>query len=301
MIDGSEQQGVGEPLPDPARAARSGQGEEIAPGRRQRADHQFVAELRAGLTRAAATGLLASPVTHTRFLEMIVATAAQVIAARAAALFLLDPETQELVFEVALGQKAAEVKKFRLPLGHGIAGLVAVTGQPLIVSDAQNDPRQAAEIAQAVGYAPRSILCVPLPLFYNDQIVGVLELLDKEGAPAFGPADLEILGLFANQAAVAIEQSRTHRNLTVLLGEVLVALADLPPEQQARLQAGVAAFVAHTEEDPAYRQALELARLVQEISAQGEQEYTACLGILRSFAGYLRSRPVGMGAWEGWS
>ena len=301
MIDGSEQHGVGKTRPDPARAAVDGQAGAIGPVQRRLADQQFVAELRAGLTLAAATGLLASPVSHTRFLEMIVATAAQVIAARAASLFLLDPATQELVFEVALGQKAAEVKKFRLPLGHGIAGLVAVTGQPLIVSDAQNDPRQAAEIAQAVGYAPRSILCVPLPLFYNDQIVGVLELLDKEGAPSFGPADLEILGLFANQAAVAIEQSRTHRNLTVLLGEVLTALADLPPEQHARLQAGVAAFVAHTEEEPAYRQALELARLVQEISAQGEQEHTACLGILRSFATYLRSRPVGVGAWEGWS
>jgi GAF domain-containing protein len=300
MIDG-EQQGTGETLPDPARAAPDGPAEEIAQVRRQRADQQFVTELRAGLTLAAATGRLASPVTHTRFLEMIVATAAQVIAARAASLFLLDPATQELVFEVALGQKAEEVKKFRLPLGHGIAGLVAVTGQPLIVSDAQNDPRQAAEIAQAVGYAPRSILCVPLPLFYNDQIVGVLELLDKEGAPSFGPADLEILGLFANQAAVAIEQSRTHRNLTALLSEILAALTDLPPEQQARLQAGAAAFVAHTEEDPAHRQALELARLVQEISGQGEQEYHACLGILRSFATYLLSRPVGVGAWEGWS
>jgi GAF domain-containing protein len=299
MVDGGGQQRAGDASMDPAQAMPARQAAEIEELRGQLADQQFVAALRGGLTLAATTGLLASPVTHARFLEMIVATAARVIAARAATLFLLDPATQELVFEVALGQKAAEVKKFRLPLGHGIAGLVAVTGQPLIVSDAQNDPRQAAEIAQAVGYAPRSILCVPLPLFYNDQIVGVLELLDKEGAPAFGPADLEILGLFAHQAAVAIEQSRTHRNLTVLLSEALAALADLPPAQQERLQQGAHAFVARTEEDPVYRQALALARLVQEIAAQGEQEATACLGMLRSFATYLRARPAGTGAWGG--
>ena len=87
----------------------------------------------------------------------------------------------------------------------------------------------------------------------------------------------------------------------LLLAEVLATLADLPPEQRARLQGGAGVFVANTEEDPAYQQALELARLVQEISAQGEQAHTACLGILRSFATYLRSHPVGLGAWEGWS
>ena len=301
MIDGGEQQNMGDAILDPAQGTIARQAEEIRELRRQLTDQQWVTELRAGLTLTATTGLLASPVTHSRFLEMIVATAAQVIAARAASLFLLDPATQELVFEVALGQKADAVKEFRLPLGHGIAGLVAVTGQPLIVSDAQDDPRQASEIAQAVGYVPRSILCVPLPLFYNDQIVGVLELLDKEGAPTFSPADLEVLSLFANQAAVAIEQSRTHRNLTVLLGEILAAVADLPAEQHGRLQGGAPAFVAHTEEDPFYRQALTLARLVQEITAQGEQEYNACLGMLRSFATYLRSRPAGAGSWEGWS
>ena len=47
------------------------------------------------------------------------------------------------------------------------------------------------------------------------EIIGVLELLDKEGASSFSPADMEALGLFANQAAVSIEQSRTHRNPNV--------------------------------------------------------------------------------------
>src|SRR5207245_1557500 len=117
----------------------------------------------------------------------------------------INEETHELIFEVALGQKAQEVKKFAIPLGHGIAGLVAVSGQPMAISDAQRDPRQASDIARSVGYVPQSILCVPL--FYNDQIIGVLELLDKADASSFTAADMETLGLFANQAAVAIEQS----------------------------------------------------------------------------------------------
>jgi GAF domain-containing protein len=176
-----------------------------------------------------------------------------------------------------------------VPLGHGIAGLVAVTGQPMAVSDAQSDPRQAADIARSVNYLPSSILCVPL--FYNDQVTGVLQLLDKLNAPSFSASDMEILGIFANQAAVAIEQSHTHRNVAALIGEVLRSLQGLPEHDRERLRAGAKEFAASVEESAAYRQALDLARLVQEIAWQGEGELRACRAILESFAEYLRQRP----------
>jgi GAF domain-containing protein len=266
------------------------QAHEIERLRRRLADEQVATELRQALALAAMTGTIASPVTHARLLEMIVETAAQVISARAASLFLIDHESQQLVFEVAIGERAREVKKFTVPLGHGIAGLVAVSGQPMAISDAQQDPRQASDIARSVGYTPQSILCVPL--YYNDEITGVLELLDKEGAPSFDAADMHLLGLFANQAAVAIEQSRTHRNLASLVAEVLESLGNVPEHQKAALQPGIKTFAGNMEGDPSYRQALELARLVQEIAWQGESELKACRAILVSFAEYLRSRPA---------
>src|SRR5438105_2701559 len=108
---------------------------------------RYAEDLRAALTLAATAGTIASPVTHSRLLEMIVEAAAHVISARAASLFLINEETHELIFEVALGQKAQEVKKFAVPLGHGIAGLVALSGQPMAISDAQHDPRHASDIA----------------------------------------------------------------------------------------------------------------------------------------------------------
>jgi GAF domain-containing protein len=251
------------------------------------ADERFAEDLREVMTLVGAAGPIASPVSHSRLLEMIVETAAHVIFARAGALFLVDEEAQELIFEVALGSKAEEVKKFRVPLGHGIAGLVAASGQPMAVSDAASDPRQAADIARSVGYAPESILCVPL--FYNEQVIGVLELLDKEGAPSFSATDMEDLSLFANQAAVAIEQSRTNRNLAALLDEVLKSLGGL--DDDGGLQERAQAFAERLEEDAAFNQALDLARLVQEISHQGENEMRGCQAILRGFAEYLRSKP----------
>jgi len=265
------------------------QAAEIARLQRRVEDTRAAEDLRQAFTLAAAAGTIATPVSHGRLLEIIVETAARVIGAQAASLFLIDQQTEELVFEVALGQKADEVKKFRVPLGHGIAGLVAVSGQAMAVSDVANDPRRASDIQQSIGYTPRNILCVPL--FYSDQIIGVLELLDKEGAASFSMADTDTLSMFANLAAVAIEQSRTHQNLAGLVGEVLRSLGGLSAERRETLRAGARAFAAQLDEDAVYRRALGLAELVQEISRQGEAELTACRTILHGFATYLRQRP----------
>src|SRR5215211_6214204 len=100
------------------------QDREIAELRRQLADETFADEL------------LTAPVEYTELLDMIVTTAAQVLQSRAASLFLIDHETQELVFEVALGESASVARRYRVPLGQGIAGWVAATGQPLAIADA---------------------------------------------------------------------------------------------------------------------------------------------------------------------
>jgi len=225
--------------------------------------------LRAALTRAAAAGVIGSPVSHARLLEMIVETGAHVIGARAGALFLLDEETSDLTFEVAIGPESESVKRFRVPLGHGIAGIVAASGQAMAISDAASDPRLASDIAGNVGYVPQTVLCVPL--FYGTRVIGALELLDKAGGGTFTAADMEALGLFANQAAVALQLSRTHQNVARVL-----------------TRDGERADV--DEQDAAARGALELAELVHEIACRGESERAACRALLLGFAGYLRAR-----------
>lgn len=256
--------------------------------KRQLADSRFADELREALVLSSTTATVASPVSHDRLLAMILETAAHVINARAGALFIVDEEAQELIFEVALGQKADEVKRFRVPMGHGIAGLVAVSGQPMAISNAREDARQASDIAAQVDYKPDSILCVPL--FFDDKVIGVLELLDKDGAPSFSPADMEALSLFAGQAAVAIEQSRTQVNVSSLMREVLVSVGG-SETQQAWLQERGQTFSSHIEQDSrGYRHALILASLVQEIAAGGDQEVELCRTMLEACARYVRAR-----------
>jgi GAF domain-containing protein len=134
-----------------------------------------------------------------------------------------------------------------------------------------------------------------VPLFYSDQVIGVLELLDKDGAAHFSPEDMEALGLFANQAAVAIEQSRNHGRLEALVAGFVQSLSELPDHQRQSLAERAAAFAGDIAHDPLYQQSLQLAVLVQEIVGQGEREYDACRGILESFAAFLRSRPTSAG------
>jgi GAF domain-containing protein len=234
-----------------------------------------IAQLRDSLSLALTAGIIGSPVTHSELLEMIVETGAHVIGARAGALFLLDEERNELTFEVAIGSKAEEAKRFRVPLGHGIAGIVAASGQAMALADATNDPRLASDIADSVGYRPKTVLCVPL--FYGENVIGALELLDKEDGQTFTAGDLEALGLFANQAAVALQLSRMYQNIAQILGSTT-------DEQPAP------GSPEPTEEDPASRDALELANVVHEIAQQGDAERKACLALLEGFAEYLRIR-----------
>ncbi|MBA2641534.1 MAG: GAF domain-containing protein [Actinobacteria bacterium] len=268
-----------------ARVAR--QEEEIEALRAELADQRIAKDVREALTAAAAAGTLGSPVTHSQLLRMIIETAADVIDAESAVLLLLDEEGDELVFDVTFGVEDEEVRGVRLPIGHGIAGLVAASGQPIAVSDAAGDSRVAREIAESLPYVPQSILCVPL--FYNDRLIGVLEVIDKEGGRSFTSRDIETLGAFARQAAVAIRQSRTHQNLAALMGEIMESLGDESLDRPTmRIEA--TDFAARIEEDSAYRQSRELMELVHEVSQYGEDELSACRSLVESFAEYLRTR-----------
>src|SRR5262245_33546048 len=249
-------------------------------------EQQLAARLRDALEKAATARTIAAPARSSDLLHQIVETAARVISARAAALFLVDQATNEMRFEVALGERAEAVQAIRVPLGHGIAGGVAISGQPMAVSDVQHDERWAAEIGEQVGYVPNSIVCVPL--FYESAVIGVLELLDKEGAASFDDGDIATLSLFANQAAIAIGQARVQESTDGLVAAILhSSLADGTGDG---LDDDIRAFSASLEGDEEFRRSLRLAELVNEIAREGERELEACQRILESFAAYLRTR-----------
>ncbi|MCX7941692.1 MAG: HD domain-containing protein [Dictyoglomaceae bacterium] len=156
-------------------------------------------------------------------LNLIMTLSKETLEAEASSLMLLDEKTQELTFEVALGEKGDVIKKFRIPIGEGIAGWVAKTGEPLIVNNVERDPRFAKKYDSATSFKTKSILCVPLKT--QDKIIGVIEVLNKIGNDNFDKNDLNLLQAIANQAAIAIENARLYQDLKELFFDTVESLA----------------------------------------------------------------------------
>ena len=247
-------------------------------------DERTLEEVRARLAQVGAAGRLSAPTEHRELLEQIVQTAMHVLDARAGSLYLIDEERNELIFEVAQGERAAPLVNQRIPLGQGLAGFVAATGQSLAVADVQKDPRWAGHVAQAVGYSPKSMLAMPLIL--RERVTGVLQLLDKSGGQPFSPGDMATLTLFAQQAAVAIALSRTLQSLSSLLSSLLSAA-----DGDDALAQRAASLVANAEESAEYRDTMELAGMLGEIARRGDADRRLALGITRQVTEYLRGLP----------
>ena len=91
----------------------------------------------------------------------------------------------------------------RFPSSTGIAGWVLVTRQPIVIDDLQQDPRFARQAAESTGYVPHGLMAVPLLL--DERALGVLEVLDRPNDTSFTLAEMDLLTLFANQAAIGLD------------------------------------------------------------------------------------------------
>jgi Nif-specific regulatory protein len=140
-------------------------------------------------------------------LTRILESATRLCEGEASSLLLMNKEGRELYFEIALGTKGSDVKRFTLKPGEGIAGWVAQHNKAIIVNDAANDKRHLREISSKINYPVKSILAVPMRI--KDQCIGVIELMNKKGGKSFTEDDLEWLEIFSNQAALAIINARS--------------------------------------------------------------------------------------------
>ena len=167
------------------------------------------------LRAAVAAGVLGSEKGHRDLLGSIVEVARAIFHARAASIFLLDEETDELVFEALAGEGSDSLVGTRFPSSTGIAGWVLVTRQPLVLEDVNEDPRFAKDAAEATGYVPKGIMAVPL--LHEERALGVLEVLDRPARPGAVLEEIDLLGLFAGQAAIALDLLQAARRARIAL------------------------------------------------------------------------------------
>ena len=174
---------------------------------------------------AVATGMLPSEESHRALLQSVVDVARAIFGAKASSIFLLDTATDELVFEAVSGE-GEDLVGMRIPSSTGIAGWVLVTGQPIVIDDVEHDPRFARQAAERTGYVPKGLMAVPL--VNGENTLGVLQVLDRSNDRSFSLGEVDLLILFANQAAIGLDLLQTARRARAVAdhgegGEAVVA------------------------------------------------------------------------------
>ena len=169
----------------------------------------------ADLRAAVAAGAHTARDNHRPLLQSVVEVARAIFGARAASIMLLDDATGELVFEAVTGEGEDTLVGRRIPPGTGIAGWVAASGQPLVVEDVTTDPRFAVDQAKRTGYVPKGLMAAPL--LREERVLGVLNVLDRPERRRFSVAEMDLLGLFATQAAIALDLLLHARRIAALL------------------------------------------------------------------------------------
>ena len=167
------------------------------------------------LQAAVAAAVLPAEEDFGELLRSIVVVARAIFGAQASSIFLLDEETDELVFAAVAREEEQHLVGMRIPSSQGIAGWVVSARTPLVLEDVRNDPRFSRDVAENTGYVPKGLMAVPL--LHDDQPLGVLQLLDRPERSTFSLAEMELLGLFATQAATALALLRKARRARAAL------------------------------------------------------------------------------------
>jgi GAF domain-containing protein len=216
-------------------------------------------------------------------LQTIVEATVALFEAEASSIALFERDPDRLEFRVAAGAQGAGAIGLSVPPSRGIVGFVFSTGQPLALSDVMSDPRFDRATAERTGYVPRSIAAVPL--VDQDATVGVLQVLDKRTSPTFSLRDMELLAVFARQAAAAIRAARVQRDTEQLMRAVLTRVGgdETAPDDVETLVSGLSVELDTDPESPFWRLVDRVAQL-RELSDREQRLVTDILEVVARHA-----------------
>uniref|UniRef100_A0A914H147 PDEase domain-containing protein n=1 Tax=Globodera rostochiensis TaxID=31243 RepID=A0A914H147_GLORO len=162
--------------------------------------------------------------------------AQKLVDADRASLFLVDNKSQEIyarIFDISqpelddqsqyngelsppfvdpnVHQRQDGRKEIRFPLGKGIAGHVALTGESLSIQNAYEDERFNREIDSMTGYHTQSILC--MPIFIRGSVIGVVQMVNKRSGGPFNQIDEEAFETFAIYCGLALHHAKLYEKI----------------------------------------------------------------------------------------
>lgn len=197
-----------------------------------------------------------------------------------ASVIVRDGDDGDLIFLSAVGQVADQLIGMRIPAGKGIAGFVFSSGQPMAVTDVGQEESFYAEVDKKTGYTTQTILATPLR--YKDEVIGVLEYVNRIGEPpyqAFTPDEMDNAAIYA-EAIAALINAYESAQILYQFGEKMFAVDG---EIQFK------DWLNNVRSTAGHRELIELAALVREVSMRGEAERHLCKEILESFLRYSES------------
>jgi signal transduction histidine kinase len=152
-------------------------------------------------------------------LQLITATATELLECEAASILLYDEKNPRLFFAAATGSDPAKLAEIPVPIDNSLAGTIFRTNKPLILQNAEQDPRHYSLVSDHIKFKTKTLLGVPMPI--KDKTVGVLEAVNKN-IGGFTDSDVTILSVIAAHAAIAINNARLLRTAQQALEKVKV-------------------------------------------------------------------------------
>ena len=150
-------------------------------------------------------------------LQLITATATELLECEAASILLYDEKNPRLFFAAATGSDPAKLAEIPVPIGGSLAGTIFRTNHPMILNDVQQDLRHYSIVADHIKFKVKTLLGVPMPI--KERTMGVLEAVNKHDG-AFTESDVSILSVIAAHAAIAINNARLHMSTQQALARV---------------------------------------------------------------------------------
>lgn len=197
-----------------------------------------------------------------------------------ASVLIRDGDQGDLRFLAAIGQVAEQLLNIKIPAGKGIAGFVLSSGQPMVVADVGEEESFYVEVDRSTGYSTQMILATPLR--YKDEVIGVLEYINRRGDPPyrpFTPDEMDKAALCAEAIASLVNAYQSVKLFRDFGEKLLADDASFEVNEVREWLMGIRDSAEH-------REMMDLAVLLRELASRGEAERTLCREMLESFLRY---------------
>lgn len=225
--------------------------------------------------------MLTEPLTAS-IVKMLEISAAE-IKSEDASVLIRDGDQGDLRFLVAIGKVAEQLVDLKVPAGRGIAGFVMSSGQPMAVADVGEEQSFYDEVDKTTGYSTQTILATPLR--FNDEIIGVLEFINRTGTPPFKPftpAEMDKAAQCADAVASLVNAYEKAKMFRDLGHQLLSGNGDSDLDD-------VRAWLTNIRDSSEHKEMMYLAVLLRDICTRGESERAMCRELLESIHRYSQS------------